>query len=69
MEIIKRLYSEGKLRECKIFLFTDNTVADYAYYKGSSSYGVLFDLVLRLRKVQKGELVLYVVYMVRTRMI
>ena len=42
---------------------------NYVYCKGSSSYRALFDLVLRLGKVQqKGGLVLYVVYVTETRM-
>ena len=49
VETIESLYLEGKLQDCEIFLFTDNIVANYAYYKGSSSCKALFDLVLRLR--------------------
>ena len=70
VETIESLYSEGKLRYCKIFLLTDNIVTDYAYYKGSSSCKALFDLVLRLRLVQqKGGLMLHVVNVAGTRMI
>ena len=70
VETIESLYSEGKLRYCKIFFFTDNIVADYAYYKGSSSCKALFDLVLRLRLVQqKGGFMLHVVHVAGTRMI
>ena len=70
VETVESLYLEDKLRDCEIFLFTDNIVADYASYKGSSSCRALFDLMLRLRKFkQKGVLMLHVVYVAGTRMI
>ena len=65
---IKILCEEGKLRNCDVLL-TYNIVADYAYYKGSSSSKLLlFELVLRLRKVQMtGYLIIHVIHMVGTR--
>jgi hypothetical protein len=36
----------------EIFLFTDNAVAESAFYKGTSSNRLLFELVLRLRKLE-----------------
>jgi len=64
VDTIESLYSEGKLRDCEMFFFTDNIVTDYVYYKGSLSCKVLFDLMLRLRMVQqKGRLLLHVVHM------
>ena len=54
----------------RFILFKDDTVADYAYDKGSSSFISLFDLVMRLRLVQqKGGLILHAVHVVGTRMI
>ena len=35
-----------------ISLFTDDLVTEYAYYKGSSTYLMLFDLVLRMENFQ-----------------
>ena len=32
---VEKLYTDGLLRDCELFLFTDNFVADCAYYKGS----------------------------------
>ena len=70
VETIESLYEEGKLRDCEIFLFTYNIVADYAHYKGSSSCKVLFELVLKLRLVQqKGGLMLHVGHVSGTRMV
>ena len=37
---------ERELKGCELFLFTDNLVAECAYYKGSSSSRMLFGLVL-----------------------
>ena len=52
VDTVKKLYREGCLKNCELFLFTDNIVADYAYHKGTSSSKTLFNLVLRLRKLQ-----------------
>jgi len=30
---MKKLYQEGCLKDCELFLFTDKIVSDYAYYK------------------------------------
>ena len=60
----------GTIGGCKVFMFTDNSVAERAYYKGTSLDKHLFELVLRLRKVaMKGELILHVVHIAGTRMI
>ena len=70
VETIESLYSEGKLRDCEIFLFIDNIVANYAYDKSLSSCKALYDLVLRLRLVQQKEgIMLHVVHVAGTRMI
>ena len=42
----------GKLRDCEVFLLTDNLVAKNAFYKGTSSSETLFNLILRLRKLE-----------------
>ena len=60
----------GTMRGCEVFLFTDNSVAERAYYKGTSSDKHLFELVLRLRKLaMRAELILHVVHIAGTRMI
>ena len=41
----------GGLKGWEILLFTDNFVAEYTYYKGSSSSRIFFGLVLRMRKL------------------
>ena len=53
-----------------MFLFTDNTTAEYAFYKGNSSSEKLFSLVLRLRKLQMhGNITLHLIHIAGTRMI
>ena len=60
----------GKLRDCEVFLLTDNLVAENAFYKGSSSSEKLFNLILRLRKLElEGDIILHMVHVSRKRMI
>jgi hypothetical protein len=40
--------SSGHLRNSELFLFTDNSTAEAAFYKGTSSNQLLFSLVLYL---------------------
>ena len=42
-----KLYQEGCLQICKLFIFTGNIVANYAYHKGTLSSKTLFNLILR----------------------
>ena len=46
---VEKLYGEGHLKDCELFLHTYNLVTDYAYYKGSSSSRTLFLLIPRLK--------------------
>ena len=70
VESLEDLYNEGKLKNCEHFLFVDNSVADYAYYKGTFSNKALFLLVLRLKKLQmQGDMMIHVIHISGTRMI
>ena len=61
---------EGKFQECEIFLFTDNSTAEGAYYKGNTPSRTLFELVVRLRKLAMGSgLRLHVIHVSGKRMI
>ena len=67
---VEKLYGERHLKDCELFLHTDNLVTDCTYYKGSSSSRTLFLLILRLRKVQMaGDMILHVIHISRERMI
>jgi len=52
VETLRDLYEVGELVGGEVFIFTDNTVAEVAYHNGTSSNEVLFELVLRLRKLE-----------------
>jgi hypothetical protein len=54
----------------KIFLFTDNFVTERAYYRGTSKSKMLFDLILRLHKLEMlGKLFIHLIWVAGTRMI
>ncbi|KAL7577355.1 hypothetical protein ACA910_002089 [Epithemia clementina (nom. ined.)] len=65
---IEVLSKEGRIEpgtEC--FIFTDNSTTEAAFYKGTSKSKLLFDLVLRLRKLEmRGELFIHVVWIAGT---
>jgi hypothetical protein len=55
VETLKLEAMEGCLRACEIFVFMDNLVAEAAFFKGTSSSILLFNLVLRLRKLEVDQ--------------
>jgi hypothetical protein len=60
----------GRIDGAEVFLFTDNSTAEAVYYKGNSSSRKLFDLMLRLRKLEMdASLILHVIHVSGTRMI
>jgi len=70
VESIEEGMSTGLLLGAKVFIFTDNTTAEGAYYKGNVDSPVLFDLVLCLQTVDMtGLLKLHVIHVAGTRMI
>ena len=52
VETLEIMSNEGDLDGVEMFLFTDNSTAEWAFYKGSSSSELLFNLILRLRKLE-----------------
>jgi hypothetical protein len=70
VEMIETLVENGTLRGHELFLFTDNSTAESAFFKGTSSSEKLFNLVLHLRKIEmSGDLFLHLVHVSGTRMI
>jgi hypothetical protein len=66
---LEELVAEGKLDGCEVFIFTDNTTAEAAFYKGNSSSRHLYELVLRLRELEmKGNLKVHMIHVAGTRM-
>jgi len=54
----------------EVFLFTDNAVAEGAFYKGTSSSKKLFNLVLKLRLLEmKAGMKIHIIHIAGTRMI
>jgi len=60
----------GRLSDSELFLFTDNSTAESAFYKGSSSSRILHHLVLRLHKIALDyRIILHVIHVSGKRMI
>jgi hypothetical protein len=58
------------LVDTELFLFTDNSTVESAFYKGSSSSKKLHALVLRLHKLALDySIILHVIHLAGTRMI
>ena len=68
---VEELAKEEQLSEgTEIFLFTDNSTAESAFYRGTSSSPLLFELVLRLKELEmSGKVFIRVVWVAGTRMI
>ena len=68
---LESLVTSGRLKVgTEVFLFTDNATSEAAFYRGTSSSRLLFELVLRARKLEmNGNVFLRVVWVAGTRMI
>jgi hypothetical protein len=70
VESIEYEVKRGKLQNAELFMFTDNSTAKTAYHRGPSKYKRLFELVLRLRRLEMtASLKIYVIYISGKRMI
>jgi len=71
--LVEALYEaadEGHLQDVEIWMFTDNSTAEAAYFKGTSKSRRLFELVLRLRQLEmKTGARIFLVHVAGTRMI
>ena len=52
VEALEARAEDENFRGIEIFLFTDNSMGEAAFYKGTSSSKRLFELVLRLKKLE-----------------
>jgi hypothetical protein len=68
---LEDLLEKGELADHEIFMFTDNSTAESAHFKGTSkSSKSLNDLALRLRKIEmQGSCKIFVIHVAGTRMI
>ncbi len=70
VESLEEAYRDTHLQNCEVHLFTDNSTAEGAYYRGNSPSRPLFELVLRLRRLEMhGTLILHLTHVAGTRMI
>jgi hypothetical protein len=70
VEALERIVVEHDLRGSEIFIFTDNSTAEAAFWKGTSSSPRLFELVLRLKELEmKYDLTLHIIHVSGKRMI
>jgi hypothetical protein len=70
VEALEGACKEHDLRGCEILLFADNTTAETAFWKGTPKSPKLFELVLRLRKLEMArDLILHVIHVSGRRMI
>ena len=70
VETIEIMHRKEELDGVELFIFTDNSVAERAFYKGSSSSKELFELILRLKRIEVGcAMRLHSVHIAGTRMI
>jgi hypothetical protein len=62
--------ASGNQLNSEVFIFTDNSTTEGAFYSGNSSSHPLFDLVRRLRQLDMhGQLILHVIHVSGSRMI
>ena len=70
VETLEHFGSTNDLEGIELFIFTDNSVAEAAYYKGNSSSKLLFDLILRLTILEVNfKMKLHIIHVSGTRMI
>ena len=66
---VERLAEESKLFEHEVFVLTDNSAFEGAYYKGHSPSEKLNDIVFRLHKAERdGGFILHVLHIAGKRM-
>ena len=61
---------KGNMKGVEVFIFTDNSTAESAYYKGTSSSRLLFDIIFNLRKLEFSRgIKIHFIHVAGTRMI
>jgi hypothetical protein len=67
---VRELVESGKYNGFKLFVFTDNSTAENAFWKGTSTLQQLYELVLEFRCLEhKHGLLLHVIHISGRRMI
>jgi hypothetical protein len=66
---LEQQIKSGRIVGAEVFLFTDNSTAESVCCKGNSSSRKLFELMLRLWKLEmEAQLILHAVHVAGTRM-
>jgi hypothetical protein len=66
---LEQAHSDGELDNTEVFIFTDNTTVESAFYNGTSSSPKLLELILRLQRIHMhGRIVLHFVHVAGKRM-
>jgi len=62
--------TKDSFKGAEVYIFTDNSTAEAAYYKGTSSSRLLFNIVLRLRKLEfRAGFKIHFIHVAGSRMI
>lgn len=70
VDTVEEGMESGELHHSKLFIFTDNSTAEGAYYNGNTDSKLLFDLVLRLHRLDMGGLLwMHITHVAGTRMV
>jgi hypothetical protein len=70
VDTIKEEAGAGRLRDCELFIFTDNSTAEGCFYRGTSKSRYLHALILELRKVEMTcGMTIHVIHISGRRMI
>jgi hypothetical protein len=70
VQALKNILKKYKLKGCEIFIFTDNTTAEAAFWKGLAKSKKLFALILELKMIEmENDLILHVVHVSGKRLI
>jgi hypothetical protein len=70
VEFLEGAVIDHKLAGSEVFIYTDNSTSEAAFWKGSSTSHLLFELVLRLRMLEiDHNILLHVVHIAGKRMI
>ena len=70
VEYLEKRGAAGHLDESEVFMFTDNSTTEAAFWKGNSHSRKLCGLVLRLRQLEmRSGMILHVVHVSGKRMI
>ena len=70
VDTLKVMAKAGELEGAEVFIFTDNSTAEAAFFKGSSKSKLLFELILELRELEMNHRTkLHFIHVAGTRMI